>query len=81
MGVSGTCVPGGLGKAFSISGTSTMYAGGGYGNADQGVVYANGRDCNNIQLGYYGYGANGEGTTSPGPGAPGIVIVRYKTLC
>lgn len=82
-GISSTPVDGGLPYTSLITGSSVKYAGGGYGNADSGTIYATGYNKSNTYLGYYGFGANGTGVPngSPYTGNPGVVIVRYlKTL-
>ncbi len=79
-GVQGAQVDGGLPLAVSITGSSVNYAGGGYGNADSGSVYATGRNKSNTQLGTYGFGANGTGlpNANPNGGNAGVVILRYS---
>ena len=78
-GIAVTVVPGGSGFTSSISGAAQVYSGGGFGNADAGVLRPTGQDMNGNTVGEYGWGANGTGypNLSPYNGAPGIVIVRY----
>jgi hypothetical protein len=75
-GVVGQAVDGGLPIYSSITGTSTAYAGGGYGNADSGVVYPTGTNRFNTAVGYYGFGSNGTGTSGV-KANPGVVILAY----
>jgi len=75
-GVVGQTVNGGLPIYSSITGTSTAYAGGGYGNADSGVVYPAGTNQSNTVVGYYGFGSNGTGI-SGSKANPGVVIIAY----
>ena len=75
-GVVGQAVNGGLPMYSSITGTSTAYSGGGYGNADSGVVYPAGTNQFNTVVGYYGFGSNGTGT-SGSKANPGVVIIAY----
>ena len=60
----------------SITGTSTAYSGGGYGNSDSGTVYATGTNRNGTVVGYYGFGSNGTGPTGV-QANPGVVIIAY----
>ena len=78
-GVLGTNVLGGLGASYSISGTTQMYAGGGYGNSDGGTVQPTGQNYAGAVLGTYGYGANGTGipNSSSYNGNSGIVIIKH----
>ena len=72
-------VLGGAPAAYSLSGSSVNYAGGGYGTADSTAVYQTGYNYSGTYLGFYGYGACGTGlpNTNPYNGNGGIVIVRY----
>ncbi len=78
-GVTNGTVPGGLGASYSISGTTQMYAGGGYGNSDGGSVNSTGQNYAGTVLGNYGYGANGTGlpNASPYSGNSGIIIIKH----
>jgi hypothetical protein len=75
-GIVGQSVDGGLPIYSSITGTSTAYSGGGYGNSDSGTVYATGTNRNGTVVGYYGFGANGTGPSGV-QANPGVVIIAY----
>lgn len=76
-GITNQFVAGGSGRTYTISGTSQVYSGGGYGSPDSGAVYNTGYDFNNNFVGTYGFGANGTGLSAAGGGSQGVVIVRY----
>jgi hypothetical protein len=80
-GISGQNVLGGLGASSDITGVSTLYAGGGYGNLDGGTVQPTGQNYAGTVLGVYGYGANGTGAPNANPynGNSGVVILRMPT--
>lgn len=76
--------PGGLplySTIFNNTGASIAYSGGGYGNSDGGGINDTGYDQSNTYIGYYGFGANGQGNqaqlNSNKNGNPGVVIIRY----
>ena len=69
-------VNGGLPLYSSITGTSTAYSGGGYGNSDSGTVYATGTNQSGTVVGYYGFGSNGTGPSGV-QANPGVVIIAY----
>ncbi len=75
-GIVGQSVDGGLPIYSSITGTSTAYSGGGYGNSDSGTVYATGTNRSGTVVGYYGFGANGTGPSGV-QANPGVVIIAY----
>lgn len=75
-GIVNQSVDGGLPIYSSITGTSTAYSGGGYGNSDSGTVYATGTNRNGTVVGYYGFGANGTGPSGV-QANPGVVIIAY----
>ena len=83
-GVTDQPVLGGTGKVYDISGTSYMYASGGYGQQDGGPIrppneFVNGSPKNGNPAGS-GNGANGAGSGSTYPGgAGGIVIIKYPS--
>jgi hypothetical protein len=79
-GVTGAAVDGGVGFTCSITGSSAVYAGGGYGNCDSCAVYGTGYSKTGVLLGNYGFGATGTGyPNGAANGNPGIVVVRYPT--
>jgi len=84
-GSPGNQVSGGSGKNYDISGTTYMYAHGGYGNSDHGAVrpptqYFN-ENPKNADPSGSGNGANGSGTgTSYPPGDDGIIYVKYAAV-
>jgi len=65
---------GGIGLQSSITGTTTYYAGGGYGGIGNGVGSVG--TAGDGLIGQGGYGGNYNGNNG-GTGADGIVIVRY----
>ena len=79
--------PGGAGglplysSIFNNTEASIAYSGGGYGNSDSGNIFNTGYDQSNNYVGYYGFGANGQGNQSQldsnKNGNPGVVILRY----
>jgi len=77
-GVGGIAVNGGIGILSNITGTNIMYGGGGYGNSDNGVINNTGYDKQNNFIGFYGFGANGQGSGTVYNGNRGVVIIKYK---
>lgn len=84
QGSTGNTVVGGVGRPYSISGTSYMYGYGGYGNSDGGSIRPPGQfydgSPKNADPSGSGNGANGSGVgSSYPPGDNGIIYIKYQT--
>jgi len=77
-GIVNQVVNGGAPLYSSITGVSTAYSGGGYGNSDSGIVYATGTNQFGTVVGYYGFGSNGTGPVGV-KANPGVVIIAYPS--